>query len=300
MDAPLLKLLPIFAGFGLAYGAKRLGWLRPEHGHQLLKAALYVTVPAIILVSVARLDFGWQLLIFPLLPALVVGPTFLLTRLIAKRLRLQRVTKGTFLIAPLTINSGFTQPFVLAMFGGEALTRVVLFNAGYNPILLVGVYGIAAAYHPASRDRKDVFKRILMLPPLWALVAGLLVHASGTQIPGAGLGLLQAIGSLTIPLMIIALGALFEPRRIGFNKTLAIVGLRMGVGLVIGLTVATLVQLKGIDRAVLLALAAAPVGFNLLTFAAVEKLDEELAAGVVSLSLLLGMIVTPLILLFAK
>jgi hypothetical protein len=74
----------------------------------------------------------------------------------------------------------------------------------------------------------------------------------------------------------------------------------MGVGLLIGLAVVAVLQLEGIDRAAVLALAAAPIGFNLLTFTSVEKLDQDLAASAVSMSLLAALFVIPLILLLAN
>lgn len=295
MEETVGKLLPVLGGFVAAFAIKKLGWLKPAHGELLLKVGFYVTIPCLIFASVSRLGFTHSLLLFPALSALILAVTFPLTLLVARRLKLPRRTEGTFKIAPLTLNSAFILPFLTATFGGEGATRVVLFNAGYNPLLLIGVYGLAATYNPDNTKRRDIVKRILILPPLWALLLGLFVNLNDITIPGFLNSTLGAIGNITIFLVIAALGLLFNPKRLHLDTTLILLGLRMGIGLVIGVLICVVLQLEGVDRAALLALAVAPFGFNLLTFSATEKLDRELAASAISLSLLVGLVLVPLL-----
>ena len=297
MAEALTKLLPIFSGFALAYGAKKIGWAKESYGSWLLKAAFYSTIPALIFVASANLEISRQLIVFPILPAIILPLTYFAARAVVGKFDMSRSSIGTFVVAPLTLNTAFVLPFLIAIYGGEGVARQVLFNAGFNPLLLIGVYAIAASYNPNSRGRKDVLKRVLITPPLWALVLGLIINISGRQIPGPINDSLELFGSLTSVLVIAALGFVFNFKRLRLDKTLAILGLRMVLGLAIGLGVVTALQLHGIDRATVLALAAAPVGFNLLTFASIEKLDQELAADAVSLSLLIGLITIPLIIL---
>jgi predicted permease len=109
---------------------------------------------------------------------------------------------------------------------------------------------------------------------------------------------LEYVGNTTAILLPIALGLLFSPGHLRFDKTLAIVGLRMGLGLIIGAVVCIVAGLEGIDRIAVLSLATAPIGFNMLTFASTEKLDTDLAANAVSLSLLAALILIPAIILW--
>jgi predicted permease len=166
MEQTLAKLLPVLVLFAAAFMVKQLGWLKKEYGHHILKFAFYVTIPALILVSVSSLEFTSSLLIFPVLSAVILAITFPLVLFVSKRYKLSRASEGTFKVAPMTINSGFVLPFMVAAFGGEGATRVVLFNAGFNPLLLIGVYGLAASYNPGNKTKRDVLKRIIILPPL--------------------------------------------------------------------------------------------------------------------------------------
>jgi predicted permease len=300
MQIILAKVGTIFAGFALAFVIKKVCRLRPIHGAWLLKLSLYVTIPCLILVSVSKVGFTRQLIIFPLLPAIVLAGTLVVQFFVMRGLRLERPTEGTFRIAPLCINSAFVLAFLLAVFGGDGATRVVLFNAGYNPLLLIGVYGMAASYNPKSSRRRDVLTRILMLPPFWALITGLGLNVTHATLAQPVQSALQFIGGFTTFLVVAALGILFAPRWPRLNLTLALAGLRIGVGLLIGLGVAWLLRLRGVDRAAVVALAAAPIGFNLLAFASKENLDEQLAADAISLTMILALVVLPVILLVAR
>jgi hypothetical protein len=72
---------------------------------------------------------------------------------------------------------------------------------------------------------------------------------------------------------------------------------RLGTSLLIGVGIIALFDLTGVERAVLLALCVAPVGFNTVTFASLENLDVRLATGTTSLSLIAGLVLVPGVLL---
>jgi hypothetical protein len=76
------------------------------------------------------------------------------------------------------------------------------------------------------------------------------------------------------------------------SLTLAI---RVGAGLCLGILIASLLGLQGLPFIVVTLCAAAPVGFNALTYASLAKLDTELASNAVSISILLGVIYIPLL-----
>ena len=74
--------------------------------------------------------------------------------------------------------------------------------------------------------------------------------------------------------------------------------LRFGFGLLLGWLASLVLGLEGIDRTVLIACAAAPMGYNTLTYASLEELDKDFAASMVSFSVLLGLIATPILVYF--
>lgn len=105
---------------------------------------------------------------------------------------------------------------------------------------------------------------------------------------------------MTSPLILIALGVFFSPRfgRLGLiGLTLAV---RMLAGLAVGWFAGRLLGLDGSTLAVVALCSAAPVGFNALTFASLAKLDTELAADILSLSIFLGVIYIPVLMYLFK
>jgi hypothetical protein len=75
------------------------------------------------------------------------------------------------------------------------------------------------------------------------------------------------------------------------------IGTRLLSSLLIGLTLIAVFNLTGVERAVLLPLCVAPVGFNTVTFASMENLHLRLATGTVSLSLVTSLVLVPAVLL---
>jgi len=74
------------------------------------------------------------------------------------------------------------------------------------------------------------------------------------------------------------------------------VALRIGGGFLIGLALVILAQLQGLDRAAVSMGAAMPTGMAVMVYAASEGMDAEFAAGTISLSILVGLIVLPVLL----
>ena len=292
------KLLPIFLVFFAAFAAKQCRLLLPRHGEQLLRLAFFVTIPPLVFVSALRLQLSAHLSVFLVLPIILALASFVAGRLVLRGRALPPHKRAVLLSAPMAVNSGFVLPFVLALFGSAGAARVVLFNAVNNPILFIWVYALVAAHHQPRAGQ--VAKRVLLSPPLWALALGLAGNALSLRLEHHVASALLGVGNLTSWLIIAGLGLLFAPKRDHFRGALYITALRIGLGLLVGTAVVLLWHLHGIDRTAVLLLAAAPVGFNLITFAAVEQADTELAASAVSYSLLFALAFAPFIVWLAS
>ena len=101
------------------------------------------------------------------------------------------------------------------------------------------------------------------------------------------------VGQALTLLVVLAVGLLFEARRLATPEVLVAVSLRCGLGLATG---ALLAYALGLDRslaAVAIVGCAAPVGFGAVVMAERERLDLGLAAAAVSLSGLVALILLP-------
>jgi predicted permease len=70
----------------------------------------------------------------------------------------------------------------------------------------------------------------------------------------------------------------------------------MGLGFCLGQALVLLAHLEGLERAAVSMAAGMPVGLVVLVYAATEGMDAEFAAGTISLSILAGLFVTPILL----
>jgi predicted permease len=159
-------------------------------------------------------------------------------------------------------------------------------------------YLVAAKLGRRANTWRQALQRLGSFPPVWALVLALLINWFGWSVSRVALDTLQAIGSWTVLLVPVALGILFDGRRALSTPALAAVGIRLGIGLGVGITCVALLDLNALTRAVLLVGSAAPIGFTVVVLTQREALDTELAASATSLSVLLGLLYIPLALLW--
>ena len=70
--------------------------------------------------------------------------------------------------------------------------------------------------------------------------------------------------------------------------------MRMGLGFLVGQLIVLLTHMQGMDRMVVTLASVMPIGMIPLVYASTEGLDTEFAAACISLSIIVGLIITPL------
>ncbi len=272
------------------------GILTKAHADRLAAFVFSVSLPATILVSldpVALTSTAWKL---PLAACLITLPMVFCSWRLARLLSLPRETHGGFVLATSSINSVyFAFPVTLATFGEEGLTYAVLFDLGQTTLTLTVLYGLALWHSAQVPTRRSAAIRFLSSPPLWALAFILAVKLSGQHLPLWLPELLKPLHITTTPLASLVLGLSISFSTIRRTAHLAIVGvaMRIGGGLLLGLMAVWVLELTGVERAVVLLIAAMPSAVSALIIAAEARLDEELVASIVALSISLGVLMIP-------
>jgi hypothetical protein len=139
-----------------------------------------------------------------------------------------------------------------------------------------------------------------MAPPLWAFVVGLFLNLTGIAVHPVLESFLALVGNLMVPLVMLSLGIYFSPRMVQPRLLVTVMAIRSLGGFAIALALVWLFGLEGVTRSVVLVSGAAPVGFNTLVFASLAKLDVEFAASVLSISIALGIVFLPLLMVFLQ
>lgn len=293
MPATLIAFIVIFS---VGAGLRSSGLLNKSHADQLAFIVFSFSLPATILLSLDGVLFtpsAWKL---PLAACLVTVPMTLFAFQLARVLQLPRQTRGGFLLAAGCINSVyFAYPVILATLGDDGLAQAILFDLGQTTLTLTVLYALAVWHGAESAAPHSALRRFFLSPPLWALTSILLVKLFGLRLPPWMRELLMPIHLTTTPLASLVLGLAINFSTVRRTLRLAPLGVvvRMGGGLLLGFLAAYLLALTGVERAVVILVAGMPSAVTAVIFAADTRIDEELVASIVALSICLGMALLP-------
>lgn len=286
----------LLAVFAFGWFGRRLRWLQPAHGDRLLQLVVRVGLPVLIFASVSGLPWVRELLWLPLIGALLVVLMWPIAWLVARRAGLPRARRGVLVTGPMIMNLAFVYPMVVAWGADGAVARLALIDFGNGALGFTLVYGLAGWYGGGHGAVTASVRRVLRFPPFWALGLGVLANLLQWPLPAWLIDALAGLGGGFMLLVPLALGIYFRPSA-GEGGAVALgIGLRAGVGVLLGIACVWWFPLDPLSRAMVLAAAAAPIGFNTLVFAARAGLDRELAANMASLSVLLGFVLVPVVL----
>jgi predicted permease len=293
MPATLQAFIAIFALGALLRSSGLLGKI---HAERLASFVFSISLPATILVSLDHVSFSptaWKL---PLAACLVTASMLLCSWHVARRLRLPRPTQGAFLLGTGCINSVyFAYPVVLATFGDQGLARAILFDLGQTTLTLTVLYALAVRHGADSTTVRSAKVRFASSPPLWALGASLLLSLFGVHLHAWLRHILTPLHLTTTPLASLVLGLSINFAVTRRTVALAILGvsMRMVGGLLLGFAVAFVLNLTGIERAIVILIAAMPSAVTAVLFAADTGLDEDLVTSIVALSICVGIALLP-------
>ncbi|MEY4706210.1 MAG: hypothetical protein RL042_2415 [Nitrospirota bacterium] len=272
------------------------GLLTKQHAERLGTFVFSVSLPATILVSLDRVAFASTAWKVPLAAGLVSLPLVLASWPIARMLQLPRPTQGGFLLAIGCINSVyFAYPVALATFGEGGLAQAILFDLGQTTITLTLLYALALWHGAVTPSARTSLTRLLSAPPFWALAVILAMKAAGLHLPSWLQTILTPVHLTTTPLasLVLGLSISFEAVRRTWPLTCLGVALRMGGGLLLGWVATGLLDLTGLERAVVILIAGMPSAVTAVIFATETGLDEDLVASIVALSICLGVALLP-------
>ncbi|UCG90497.1 MAG: AEC family transporter, partial [Candidatus Heimdallarchaeota archaeon] len=256
-------------------------------------------LPALILDTIPAVEITFNFIFLPIIASLIIVITFMVASLLVNVLNLEERTKGVFLVGTMIMNLGFNVPFVLGVYGQEGFARASFFDIGNIVLTLSLTYYIAQKYGSSNDSRKISFlnKKLLTSPPLIALIIGILINFSGFSYDPSFNYLLDLLGGLLTPLLMLSIGIYFNPKLEKILPVLEVISIRMGLGLLLGIIFTFLLGFNDLTSKIIIISSAAPVGFNTLTFASLEELDKEFAANILSFCIPLGIVTISLLLI---
>ncbi|PAU74185.1 AEC family transporter [Halomonas salipaludis] len=281
----LATLLPVFliAGCGTLYGRFRTPDIR---GLNTLSMELFVPMLVFAVLADGQAPLEEYAGLAAAAAIVVLGSGLLLWPLV-KWLRLE---PKTFLPPMMFNNSGnMGIPLLVLAFGEAALpAAVVVFIVEMLLHFSVGLYML---------NPRTPMWRLLRMPIVLASIAGLAVNLSGVALPGWLLEALHMLGSVSIPLMLFALGVRMLDIDFGDWKTGALGAVLCPLsGLIIAAPLVWLLDLTGLQATTLWVFAALPPAVLNYLVAEQYRQEPQKVASLVLIGNLGSLVVIPIVL----
>jgi malonate transporter len=303
--AILYKLLAIFLTVALGWIAGRMRWLGDERqgadpARTLSNAAFYIFVPALLFRTTSRLDFS--ALPWGTVTAFFVPVLLLLVAVYAwQRRRAHAATlPATPSVRAISATFGNTLqvgvPMAAALFGEAGLGIHITIVSLHALTLLTVITTLveldlarAKARHEETATLgatlRTTLRNTIIHPVVLPVLAGMAFNATGLPLPPVLDEVLELLGTAVVPLCLVLIG-----------MSLAYYGMRGSARAAVGLGVLKLLvlpalvlgiahwgfRLSGLPLAVVVMMAALPVGSNALIFSQrYETLEAEATATIV-------------------
>lgn len=280
--------------------ARHLGVVRREDGPLLVRVVINLALPPLIFLILVRADLDASLLLVPvaglLIHAILVGAVGLSVRVWG----MERPRAGALIVASAVGNTGFFGlPLIAASGSGFSLPAAVMYDSlATGVITWTSTVAIAGAYGRQTSEPRPSLRdlgRPLLLPPNWALVAGLAVNLLGIDPPALVERPFELMGAATLPLTMLYAGLMIEVRGLArlWSEVTYVVIVRLGLATLLGLGVATAFGFDGDVLNTIVIMAAMPTAMMSLVIGARSGLRADVLAGAVVVTTLLSTLTLP-------
>lgn len=294
----IIQILPIITILLWGYGLKKFNILTSETGSMLFKLSFFAGLPALIFTSIINSDLDNSLGLFIIFPVVQIVVLLLIMFALRKTIlsSLPVKTYASLALGAIIMNTGFLIPFIEKFYGDEGLAVFAAIIMGNTIGVFTIAYAFAVNYGGGNVDRNYILGKLLISPPIWAMIVAFGLKGFDLESPEVVNETLTLLGRAVSPLTLLALGLKLEIKLDDLRIVILGPFVRFVLGIVVGLGFVYFTGIDGMEAVILLVASAAPIGFNSITFADLEKLDSKTASVQVSVGLIYGIIVTTLLL----
>jgi hypothetical protein len=290
----LADAAPVLLLIALGVVVRQSGLIDEKAGLALTRLAYHVTIPAAILASIARSRFEPSLLWLPVIglvaPIALAGLIYLST----PHLAAQPARRGVMMSAMVVLGI-FGYPFAELFFGKAGLARMALFDVGNAIFAGTVALWIAQSYGSRTEGARvqwgQALARLGKSPLVWASVLGIVLSVSSWGLEGPLASLVDRLAAANTPLAMIAVGVFLRPRASQVGLVAHYVFVRLALGGLLAWAIGAVLHLPALDRVIAVMGCTLPTGTTALVYAGNEGLDAELAAALVSVTVLIGAVV---------
>ncbi len=192
---------------------RRFGVLRPQDARPINNVIIYAGLPALIFRAVYPAQLDRSLLIVAVVAWVVFATSAAIAWGATRQMHLPGPVAGGFILTAALGNTGYIgYPVSLAILGDEGLVRAIFYDV-FGTVAALLLVGLFVAQHMGSAEERHVnpVKEALSFPAVIALGAALVMRAVPIEVPGLVSDGLEALASMVVPLIMIAVGLSLRP-----------------------------------------------------------------------------------------
>lgn len=203
MENFVLILLAIVIG----YVINRLNIFSKDAPTILNQFAIYISLPAMILLQIPKLSFSIDMIIPIIVAWLVMGISAILILLLSRFFSFSKEITGSLMLVSILTNSSFLGIPIINAYMGESAMPYVLVYDQLGTFIALATYGtFIASYY--SNNSKITFKiitlKVLTFPPFLSLVVALFLI--GVEFNPIISKVLSSFASTIVPIALVAVG----------------------------------------------------------------------------------------------
>jgi predicted permease len=258
---------------------------------------MHSTFPALIFVTMVRVNFELNLLLLPVIAFFFSVFTMVTARYFFKS-QAQKM-KAMLIMGSGGFNLGlFAYPLIEGIWGQAGMVYAAMFDIG-NAFAVFGlVYGTGAfmseqnVVHSKKDNIKKAVWKITTLVPFQAVILGIIVNLSHFQMPEIAMNILDVLakGNKVIVLLIMGIYLNFSIPKDILKKTINVLAIRYFWGLLLGVIFYYSLPFELLYRHVLLIILIVPIGMTLLPFSDELGYDTKMAGVLVNFSMLISFV----------
>ena len=237
--AILQTALPVFLALGLGMLCRKTGFLNREAIDALKKVVINLTLPAVLIGAFATAEYSASTIVLPvlvyLLCCLALGLGFGLTKLFRVKGRLAPFVASGF-------EAGMLGYALFALLFPEvSVSKFAILDLGQT----LFVFTLFKILLSGKTDMKAIGKDMVRTPILWAVLAGVLIGATGlfgvmekAGVSGVLTSATDFVSAPTGMIILLTVGYDLVPREIPWKRTAGLILLRLAAMVVVlGITV---------------------------------------------------------------
>lgn len=289
----LFSLLIIAIG----YIIKKLGILTEKDGKIIAKLILNVTLPALIISVIYKIEIEITLIILPFISILysffVLSISFLFFK------KYPRDIKGLLMMTVIGFNIGlFAYPMIEMIWGQKGLLYVIMFDIGNSFVIFGLVYTVGLKFSPKENSEYDqvefklIFIRLIKSIPLMSWIIALILKISNVIFPIFVIDLLEILSRANMALTLLILGIFlnFKIERSCWRYIIQVLLIRYSLGLIVGILLFFILPFDSFYKVAIMIAFIMPLGMSAVAFSSEFGYSEELTTMIVNLTTIISFI----------